>query len=57
MTANSITDINFIGLDIAKNVFELHSMNAKGHTTHKRKLRRAQVLEHLALLPKWALLI
>ena len=52
MTANSITDISVIGLDIAKNVFELHGMNAKGRTTHKRKLRRAQVLEHLAQLPK-----
>ena len=52
MTANIITDIDTIGLDIAKNVFDLHGMNAKGHTKHKRKLYRSQVLEHFAKLPK-----
>lgn len=32
-----------IGLDIAKNVFQLHGVNAKGHVVLKKTLRRAQV--------------
>ena len=52
MTANILTDdIKVLGLDIAKNVFELHGMDAKGRTKHKRKLNRAKVLEHLGTIP------
>ena len=52
MTANILTDdVKVLGLDIAKNVFELHGMDAKGRTKHKRKLNRAKVLEHLGTIP------
>jgi transposase len=32
-----------IGLDLAKNVFQVHGVDANGEVTIRRKLRRAQV--------------
>lgn len=36
-----------IGLDLAKNVFQLHGADASGRAVLRRKLRRGQVLEFL----------
>ena len=41
-----------IGLDIAKNVFELHGRDADGKVVLRRRLRRAQVEALFAALPK-----
>ena len=38
-------EITTIGLDIAKNVFQVHGANAAGLAVPRRKLRRADVLE------------
>ena len=35
--------ITTIGLDLAKNVFQVHGVNAEGTVVVRRKLRRAQV--------------
>lgn len=43
--------INVIGLDIAKHVFQVHAVDAKGCTVAQVKLRRAQVLEYFRALP------
>lgn len=40
-----------IGLDLAKNVFQLHGADASGRAVLRRKLRRGQVLEFLGGLP------
>jgi transposase len=41
-----------IGLDIAKNVFEVHGRDASGKMVLRRRLKRAQVEEFFAALPK-----
>lgn len=42
--------INVIGLDLAKNVFQIHGVDAKGHIMMRRQLKRAQVLAFFANL-------
>ena len=37
-----------IGIDLAKNVFQLHGLDEEGAVVLKRKLRRGQVLEFFA---------
>jgi transposase len=41
-----------IGLDIAKNVFEVHGRNAAGEVVLRRRLKRGQVEKFFAQLPK-----
>lgn len=40
--------INVIGLDLAKNVFQVHGVDAKGHVAVRKQLKRAQVLSFFA---------
>jgi transposase len=40
-----------IGLDIAKSVFQLHGVDAKGEVVLKKRVRRAQMLSYFAALP------
>jgi transposase len=40
-----------IGLDLAKNVFQVHGVDARGHVILKKTLRRAQVLTFFGQLP------
>lgn len=43
--------VTTIGLDLAKNVFQVHGIDERGEVAYNRALRRAQVLaffEHLA---------
>ncbi len=42
---------NYIGLDIAKNVFQLFMADDKGHAVTNRKLTRAAFLKYMANLP------
>ena len=37
-------EITTIGLDLAKNVFQVHAMNGVGEVVVRKALRRAQVL-------------
>jgi len=41
-------DITTIGIDLAKNVFQLHGVNAKGKVVLKKRLTRRNVLPFLA---------
>ena len=40
-----------IGLDSAKNVFQVHGVDAHGRVVLRKKLRRAEVLSFFANLP------
>ena len=40
-----------IGLDPAKNVFQVHGVDASGEVVPRRKLRRGEVLDFFAALP------
>lgn len=44
-------EISMIGLDLAKNVFQVHGADRTGHPVLRKKLRRGQVLEYFAKLP------
>lgn len=43
--------ITVIGLDLAKNVFQIHGIDAAGRAVLRRKLRRSEVLPLFASLP------
>lgn len=44
-------DIKTLGIDLAKNLFRVHGVDAKGKTIVKRQLRRRQLLPFMAQLP------
>jgi len=44
-------EISMIGLDIAKNVFHVHGVDASGTPVLRRQLRRGQVEKFFAKLP------
>jgi transposase len=44
-------EITTIGLDLAKQVFQIHGLNEAGDVVVKRRLRRAQVFSYFASLP------
>src|SRR6202049_4961812 len=43
--------VTTIGLDIAKNVFQIHGINAKEKVVVRKQLRRSQVIAFFAALP------
>src|ERR1700753_2266124 len=46
----SAMEVNTIGLDLAKNVFQVHGLDAVGDVVVRRALRRAQLLPFFAKL-------
>ena len=44
-------DITTIGLDLAKNVFQVHAVDAAGNVVVRKRLRRGQVLAFFAGIP------
>src|SRR5215210_5925870 len=48
----SMSELTTVGLDLAKNVFQVHGVNAEGATVLRRQLRRAQVLAFFSRLPR-----
>ncbi len=40
-----MSEIITVGLDLAKNVFQVHGADGAGRAVVRKKLRRAQVLE------------
>ena len=40
-----------MGVDLAKNVFQVHEAEGTGRAVQRKKLRRAQVLEFFGQLP------
>jgi transposase len=47
----SIMKVTTIGLDLAKNVFQVHGVDDRGHVVVRRQLRRDQVAMYFANLP------
>ena len=47
----SMGEVTTIGLDLAKQVFQVHGVDAKGATVLRKQLRRAQVLAFFSRLP------
>ncbi len=45
-----MSEITTVGLDLAKNVFQVHGADARGQVVLRKKLRRAQVLDFFATL-------
>jgi transposase len=48
----SMNEITTIGLDLAKNVFQVHGADATGATVLRKRLRRGQVLAFFASVPR-----
>lgn len=46
-----MADVKFVGLDIAKNVFQVHGADGAGRPVVRRQLRRAELLRYFANLP------
>ena len=47
----SVEIITVLGIDLAKEVFQLHGVNAKGKAVFKKQLRREKLLETVANFP------
>src|SRR5437763_7082686 len=48
----SMGEVTTIGLDLAKQVFQVHGVDAEGATVVRKQLRRAQVLGFFSKLPR-----
>lgn len=51
MKKSNTKRVTVMGIDIAKNVFQLHGINEKGEVVIKRQLKRSQMLRYFAQLP------
>ncbi len=47
-----MSDIAIIGLDLAKQIFQVHGADAEGRAVLKRELRRAEMSAFFAKLPR-----
>jgi transposase len=47
-----VNDITTLGIDLAKEVFQLHGVDGAGATVVRRKVRRAQLLRVLVQMPR-----
>ncbi len=47
----STIKITTVGIDLAKNVFQIHAVNEHGKTVLKKQLKRDQVAEFFVNLP------
>jgi transposase len=43
--------ITTLGIDVAKHVFQVHGVDARGRAVHSRRVKRDQVLHTVACLP------
>ena len=48
----SMGEVTTVGFDLAKNVFQIHGIDAEGSTVLRKQLRRAQVLAFFSKLPR-----
>jgi transposase len=51
-----MTTISILGIDIAKNTFQLHGVDASGKAVHKKRLPRRELASHAANLPVCAII-
>ena len=50
-STEKVVHVTRVGLDLAKNIFQVHGVDASGQTVIVRKLRRSGVLEFFGRLP------
>ena len=43
--------ITTLGIDVAKNVFQLHGVDARGRAVFSRRVKRSQLVEVMTSLP------
>lgn len=46
-----MSEVSIIGLDIAKDVFQAHGVDASGHAVLRKKISRAKLLPFFAAQP------
>src|ERR1700756_299585 len=46
-------EITTVGLDLAKNVFQVHAIDGEGKVVIRRRLRRVEVMPFFDQLPRW----
>ena len=44
--------VTTLGIDLAKTVFQLHGVDARGHAVLTRRVKRSQLLDAVASLPR-----
>src|ERR1700731_1885301 len=49
----NLSTVTRVGLDLAKRVFQVHAVDAKGEIVVARKLTRSQLIPFFAELPRW----
>jgi hypothetical protein len=49
-----LMQVTVVGLDISKQVFQLHGVSAEGKVVLRKRLRRSQVAAFMAHLPAWS---
>ena len=49
----NLSTVTRVGLDLAKKVFQVHAVGAKGEIVVARKLTRSQLIPFFAALPAW----
>ena len=52
---STMRQITTLGIDTAKQVFQLHGVNAQGNVVLHKRVTRTQLLPLLAQLPQWLL--
>lgn len=45
-------DVAVVGVDVAKSVFQVHGIDARGEVVLRRKLSRSKLLSFFATLPR-----
>lgn len=45
--------ITTLGIDLAKNIFQLHGVDSNGRAVVRKKLRRKDLMPYIAQLPPW----
>lgn len=48
---SALSSVTRVGLDLAKNVFQVHAVDAAGNEIDKRAVRRGKLLDYFAALP------
>jgi transposase len=47
-----MNEITMVGLDLAKNAFQLHGVDGQGHQRLARQVKRGQLMNTIAQLPR-----
>ena len=51
----AVMDITTLGIDVAKNVFQLHGVDAREHAVLSRRVKRSQLMDMVESLPPYVI--